>query len=85
MTNHQSEGFDVEVDALDTMFNHLDIQGYTRITIIAKSLGAVVTSLWLESFGDDVLPVDIAILGFVPGDDMRTAIFGNMLKICHPG
>jgi len=65
-----------ECAALQTAFDFLQGEGYTNVSIIAKSLGGIVTSHWLEQHPDS--NVNVSILGYVLGDVHTAALKGKL-------
>ena len=68
-----------EVEALGSVLDCLRTAGYERTTVIAKSLGAIVTSFYLEQTPSaDLVAV---VLGYVIGDVKTPAIAPNLKLI----
>ncbi|MYB39701.1 hypothetical protein F4X86_00165 [Candidatus Saccharibacteria bacterium] len=67
-----SEGLEEEVEALAEVIYFLRGEGYDKITVVAKSLGAIVTSFYLEK--NKAANLDVIILGYVIGDVKTAAI-----------
>ena len=65
---HTSAELAEEIQALQTSASFLRAEGYARITIIAKSLGGIVASTWLNHRHDNK-DVEVHIMGYVLGED----------------
>lgn len=65
-----------EQAALQSVANYLRSEGYTKLRIIAKSLGGIVTSRWLQQ--QDDLGVQVGILGYVIGDVVTESLAGKL-------
>ena len=74
-----SAGFKEEVEALGSALACLRSAGYERTTVIAKSLGAIVTSFYLEQTPSPNL--EVVVLGYVVGDVKTPAIAPNLKLI----
>lgn len=68
--------------ALKSATDFLHGEGYTQLRIIAKSLGGIVTSRWLQQF--DGLDVQVGILGYVIGDVMTESL-SDKLQVVMQG
>ena len=68
-----------EVEALGSVLACLRAEGYEKTTIIAKSLGAIVTSFYLEQSPSPDLGV--MVLGYVIGNVKTPAITPNLKLI----
>jgi predicted alpha/beta-hydrolase family hydrolase len=75
-------GLTEEIDALNTIINFLRQEGYRKITIIAKSLGSVITSFWLAQNPNET--IDVVILGYVIGS-VKTASIADNLRVVFQG
>jgi predicted alpha/beta-hydrolase family hydrolase len=65
-----------EIDALTTAVGFLKAEGYEKIIIVAKSLGNIITSFWLEKdVGENV---SIVVLGYVIGSVKTEALKGKL-------
>lgn len=71
-----------EVAALASVLDFLRRQGYKKITVIGKSLGAIVTSLYLEQ--NPGADIEVVVLGYVIGD-VKTAAIKPKLKLVIQG
>lgn len=65
-----------EVAALKCAVDFIRSEGYKNIGIVAKSLGGIVASYYLEQYPDD--KIKLAILGYIPNDVKQTAIINNL-------
>jgi predicted alpha/beta-hydrolase family hydrolase len=63
-----------EICALNNVVDFLRISGYEKINIVAKSLGGIVASFWLEK--EKISGTQIFILGYVIGS-VKTLAFRN--------
>lgn len=70
-----------ETEALEKVVQFLRSEGYDKIIIVAKSLGGIVTSYWLEKNNRDV---EVVILGYVIGS-VKTASLKNKLRMVIQG
>lgn len=70
-----------EIETIRLVVLRLQEQGY-RITIVAKSLGAIAASFYLEQHPDD--NIKIVVLGYVIGD-VKTEAIKNNLKLIIQG
>ena len=70
-----------EVEALGSVLDYLRAEGYERTTVIAKSLGAIITIFYLEQTPSPDLAA--VVLGYVIGDVKTPAIaprFGLVIQ-----
>lgn len=65
-----------EVAALKCVVDFICSEGYKNIGIIAKSLGGIVASYYLEQYPNN--KIKLAILGYIPSDIKQTAIINNL-------
>ncbi|HSH18455.1 MAG TPA: alpha/beta family hydrolase [Candidatus Saccharimonadales bacterium] len=72
-----------EQAALQSAADFLWGEGYSQLRIVAKSLGGIVTSRWLQQAPAD-LSVEVGILGYVIGD-VATASVADKLKVVVQG
>lgn len=69
--------------ALQSAVDFLRNEGYTQLHIVAKSLGGIVASRWLEQQPSD-LSVEVGIMGYVIGDVTTTAL-ADKLRVVVQG
>lgn len=67
-----------EVEALKQVVEQLQENGY-KVTIVAKSLGAIVASFYLEQNPSD--EIELIILGYVIGDVKTQAVRNNLKAV----
>lgn len=77
--NSSGEELAEETEALDTVVKFLRDEGYEKIVIIAKSLGNIITSFWLEKQPD--ANVEVVVLGYVIGSVKTQALQGKVRVI----
>lgn len=65
-----------EIESLNTVVNYLKNDGNEKFYFVAKSLGGIVASRWLEKYPDQ--DVKMAVLGFVVGQLAMDAIRGKL-------
>lgn len=65
-----------EVAALKSVVDFVRSEGYKHIGIIAKSLGGIVSSYYLEQYPDN--QIKLAILGYIPNSIKQAAIKNNL-------
>jgi predicted alpha/beta-hydrolase family hydrolase len=65
-----------ETDALNTVVDFLHSEGYEKIAVVAKSLGNIITSFWLEKHPD--ANVKGVVLGYVIGSVKTEALQGKL-------
>jgi predicted alpha/beta-hydrolase family hydrolase len=65
-----------EIEALSTVVDFLRNEGYERVFIVAKSLGGIITSFWLEQHAEE--NVEVAILGYVIGNVKTETLKGRL-------
>lgn len=53
-----------EVDALKQVVDFAHLEGFYEIRIVAKSLGSIITSYYLEQYPDS--QIELSILGYIP-------------------
>ena len=78
-----SENLQKEIEALNLVVGYLLNSGYTQISIVAKSLGAIVASQWIAAIPIS-MQLRIYILGYVLGD-VKTSSFKDRLKLVIQG
>ena len=71
-----------EVTALTTAVDFLKSEGYEKVVIVAKSLGGIITSFWLEQNPDEA--VNVIVLGYVIGS-VKTAPLQNKVSLVIQG
>lgn len=74
--NSSGEELAEETAALDKVVQFLRSEGYEKIVIIAKSLGGITTSYWLEQHEDE--NVEVIVLGYVIGSVKTEALQGKL-------
>lgn len=74
--NSSGEELAEETAALDKVVEFLRGEGYERIVIVAKSLGGITTSFWLEQHTDR--DVEVVVLGYVIGSVRTEALQGKL-------
>jgi predicted alpha/beta-hydrolase family hydrolase len=67
-----------EVEALKRVINQLHGNGY-KVTIVAKSLGGIVASFYLEQNPSD--EIELIVLGYVVGDVKTQAVHNNLKAV----
>jgi predicted alpha/beta-hydrolase family hydrolase len=67
-----------EVEALKQVVEQLQGSGY-KVTIVAKSLGAIVASFYLEQKPSD--DIELIVLGYVIGDVKTQAVSDNLKAV----
>ncbi len=73
-----------ETDCLSKVIKFLYAEGYETIYIVAKSLGGIIASYWLEQRIDQTSKVRLVILGYVKGS-VRTEALTNKLVLVLRG
>lgn len=68
-----------ETAALNKVVQFLRGEGYERIIIVAKSLGGITTSYWLEQHASE--SVAVIVLGYVVGNVKTEALQGKLRLI----
>jgi len=71
-----------ETTALDQVVQFLRNEGYEKIIIVAKSLGGIITSYWLEQHPTE--NVELVVLGYVIGS-VKTSALQNKLRLIIQG
>lgn len=71
-----------ETAALNEVVEFLRSDGYTKIIIVAKSLGGIVTSYWLSQC--PASDIEVVILGYVIGN-VKTPALRNNLRLVIQG
>lgn len=74
--NSSGEALSEETAALETVVQFLRSEGYEQIIIVAKSLGGITTSYWLEQHKAD--DVAVVVLGYVIGIVKTEALQGAL-------
>lgn len=80
--NSSGAELEEEVASLKCVVDFIRSERYKNIGIVAKSLGGIVASYYLERYPDN--KIDLAILGFIP-DDVKRAVIKNNLKLVIQG
>lgn len=70
-----------ETETLNQVVEFLRKEGYAKIIIVAKSLGGIITSYWLENNSRDV---EVVILGYVIGS-VKTENLKDRLRLVIQG
>ena len=65
-----------EISTLKQVINFVHAEGYNRITIIAKSLGGIISSYYFAKYPDK--SIDLIILGYIPNEVKQNAISDNL-------
>lgn len=68
-----------EVSALKQVIDFIHAESYNRITIIAKSLGGIISSYYFAKYPDK--SIDLIILGYIPNEVKQNAISDNLKLI----
>lgn len=68
-----------EVSTLKQVIDFVHTEGYNRITIIAKSLGGIISSYYFAKYPDK--SIDLIILGYIPNEIKQNAISENLKLI----
>ncbi|PID32204.1 hypothetical protein CR970_01680 [Candidatus Saccharibacteria bacterium] len=70
------EALTEETAALNKAVQFLRSEGHEKIIIVAKSLGGITTSYWLEQHPDE--NVELVVLGYVIGSVKTEALLGKL-------
>lgn len=65
-----------EVDALKRAVDFAYLEGFSKIIIVAKSLGGIIASYYLEQYPDN--QIELLILGYIPIEIKQRAISNNL-------
>ena len=65
-----------EVDTLKQVVDFAHLEGFYKIRIVAKSLGGIIASYYLEQYPDS--QIELSILGYIPGEIKQRAISNNL-------
>ena len=65
-----------EMDALKRAVDFAYLEGFSKIISVAKSLGGIITSFYLEQYPDS--QIELLILGYIPGETKQRAISNNL-------
>jgi predicted alpha/beta-hydrolase family hydrolase len=76
------EALSEETAALDMVVEFLRGEGYEKIVIVAKSLGGITTSYWLEQH--KASDIQVVVLGYVIGS-VKTGALKDMLHLVIQG
>ena len=68
-----------EISTLKQVINFVHTEGYNRITIIAKSLGGIISSYYFAKYPDK--SINLIILGYIPNEIKQNAISENLKLI----
>lgn len=77
--NSSGEELTEETSALETVVQFLRSEGYEKIVIVAKSLGCITTSYWLEQY--PASDVEVVVLGYVIGSVKTQALASNLRTV----
>ncbi|TAH33596.1 alpha/beta fold hydrolase [Candidatus Saccharibacteria bacterium] len=80
--NSSGEALAEETAALDKVVQFLRSEGYEKIIIVAKSLGGITTSYWLEQHPNE--NVEVVVLGYVIGS-VKTEALPDKLRLVIQG
>jgi predicted alpha/beta-hydrolase family hydrolase len=73
-----------ETKALNDTIKFLESEGYKKIVIVTKSLGAIVASYWLDEYKPNAPNMEVVILGYVIGA-VKTKQLNGHLKLVIQG
>ena len=65
-----------EMDALKRAIDFAYLEGFSKIIIVAKSLGGIIASYYLEQYPDG--QIELLILGYIPSETKQRAISNNL-------
>ena len=65
-----------EIDALKRAVDFAYLEGFSKIIFVAKSLGGIIASYYLEQFPDS--QIELIILGYIPSEIKQRAISHNL-------
>ena len=65
-----------EVDTLRRVIDFAYLEGFNKIIIVAKSLGGIIASFYLEQYPNN--QIELSILGYIPGEIKQMAISNNL-------
>lgn len=65
-----------EVSTLKQVIDFVHAEGYSHITIVAKSLGGIISSYYFAEYPDK--SIDLIILGYIPNEVKQNAISDNL-------
>lgn len=65
-----------EVGALKRAVDFAYTEGFDKIIIIAKSLGGIIASYYLEQYPDN--QIELSVLGYIPSEVKQRAISNNL-------
>ena len=68
-----------EISALEQVIDFVHAEGYSHITIVAKSLGGIISSYYFAKYPDK--SIDLIILGYIPDEIKQNAISKNLKLI----
>ena len=71
-----------EIDALKRAVDFAYLEGFSKIIFVAKSLGGIIASYYLEQFPDS--QIELIILGYIPSEIKQRAI-SHYLKLVIQG
>ncbi len=64
------------MDALKRAIDFAYLEGFSKIIIVAKSLGGIIASFYLEQYPDS--QIELLILGYIPSEIKQRAISNNL-------
>ena len=64
------------MDALKRAVDFAYLEGFSKIIIVAKSLGGIIASYYLEQYPDN--QIELLILGYIPSETKQRAISNNL-------
>ena len=65
-----------EMNALKQAVDFAYLEGFSKIIIVAKSLGGIIASFYLEQYPDS--QIELLILGYIPSEIKQRAISNNL-------
>ena len=65
-----------EIDALKRAVDFAYLEGFSKIIIVAKSLGSIIASYYLEQYPDS--QIELLVLGYIPSETKQRAISNNL-------
>jgi predicted alpha/beta-hydrolase family hydrolase len=74
--NSSGEELTEETATLDEVVQFLRSESYEKIVVVAKSLGGIITSYWLEQHADE--NVEVVVLGYVIGSVKTKTLHGKL-------
>lgn len=65
-----------EINALKRAVDFAYLEGFSKIIIVAKSLGSIIASYYLEQYPDS--QIELLVLGYIPSETKQRAISNNL-------